>query len=168
MTNVLPPDAERALGRIYRARFIVAGSAVALLAALLSALSLLPSYLALHADEETPSEQTERVASAKDQEDIRRTQAILTVFAPLVEATTTPSAALARALSLRPSGVIVDHISYTPGSLVLAGLSKSREGVGIYRKALAADPTFSSVVVPIGDLAGAQGGRFSMTLSGRF
>ena len=90
------------------------------------------------------------------------------MFAPLVEATTTPSAALARALSLRPSGVIVDHISYTPGSLVLAGLSKSREGVGIYRKALAADPTFSSVVVPIGDLAGAQGGRFSMTLSGRF
>lgn len=168
MTNVLPPEAERTLWRMYRARYIIAGSSIALLAALLSVLSLLPSYLALHANEETASEQTERVASVKDQEDIRRAQGILTVLAPLVDATTTPSAAIARALSLRPAVVAIDHISYTPGSLVLSGVSKSREGVGVYRKALATDPIFSSVVVPVGDLAGAQGGRFSITLSGTF
>lgn len=168
MTNVLPPEAEKELWRIYRARFILAGSAVAIIAALLSALSLLPSYLALHANEETPSEQTERVTSAKDQEDIRRAQAILTTFAPFVQATTTPSLAVIRALSLRPAGVTVDHISYMPGSLIVSGASKTREGVGAYRKTLSADPLFSSVTVPVGDLAGSQGGRFSMTLSGGF
>lgn len=168
MTNVLPPEAEKELWRMYRARFLIAGSTVALLAALLSALSLLPSYLALHADAESASEQMERVSSAQDQEDIRRAQAIVTTFAPFVEATTTPSGALTRALSLRPSGVTVDRISYVPGSLVLSGASKTREGVGAYRKSLSADPLFSAVTVPVGDLAGAQGGRFSITLTGGF
>jgi hypothetical protein len=51
---------------------------------------------------------------------------------------------------------------------MIVGFSLARDAINVYRQALQADPHFKTVSVPVGDLAGTQGGRFSVTLSGDF
>lgn len=169
MTNVLPQETQREVWSMYRARFTLAGSAVALTVALLTYLSLLPSYLALHADENAFSEPASVGVGTRDQADIVRTQSLLSALKPLLAGTTTPSEVIQSALLLRPRGVVVDHITYTSGgTIVLSGVTPSREGINAYKNALLSDSHFKSVSVPVGDLVGAEGGRFSVTLSGVF
>jgi len=170
MSTVLPQEARRAVWRMYRARFIIAGSMVAILAALISAIALVPSYLALTVDAGgTPA--ANAAASASQQQDrdtIIQTQSLLSTLAPIVSATTTPTGITSEALALRPSGVSVDHISYESGTIVLQGSATTREAIDAYRQALDADADFTGVSVPVGDLAGAPGGSFSITLTGNF
>ncbi len=173
MSNLLPDDAKKEIWSMYRARFTVAGSYIAILAALLCALSLLPSYLALHADAGAgaTSSTSSNKATDTDHAAIVAVQSIVASLSPIVAATTSPAAAIAEALSLRPSGITVDHITYSggdPGTIMLVGSAATREAINGYRQALSADPHFKSVSVPVGDLAGAPGGRFSLTLSGTF
>lgn len=172
MSNLLPHEAQRAIWRMYRARFLIAGSLLALAVAGLSALSLLPSYLALHGGEtESASTTPERIADAQDHEAIVRVQSLLAALSPLVIATTTPSAAIAQVLSLRPPTITIDHIAYTEGEqggIMIVGSAATREAISGYRQALASDTHFKTVSVPVADLAGAPGGRFSIGLTGDF
>lgn len=173
MSNILPHEAKKAVWRMYRLRFIIAGSLVALLAAGLCALSLLPSYLALHAAdvESTASTTSSKVASDTDRAAIAFVRTTLTSLAPLVAATTTPTDAITQALSLRPSTILIDHITYAggnPSTIMIIGSAATREAINGYRQALSADPHFTTVSIPIGDLTGAPGARFSLTLSGAF
>lgn len=172
MTNVLPKEAKKAVRRMYRTRFIIAASLAALLAASFSALSLLPSYLALHAAEPVTVRPglSKSGASSADRAAIASIQAMLKALSPLV-GTTTPTAVIIRALSLRPSNITVDHITYpadNPGTILLAGSAATREALSGYRQTLSADPLWKTVSIPIGDLTGEPGARFSITLSGDF
>jgi hypothetical protein len=100
-----------------------------------------------------------------------RAQLLLTQLHPLLSATTSPSGAVAFALASRPSGVTIERISYTSGdegSLIIVGTALARELIEAFRAALSADPHFSDVSVPVGDLIGVGGGHFSITLSGAF
>ena len=172
MSNVLPKEAKKAVRGMYRSRFIVAGSLVALFAAGFSALSLLPSYLALHAAEEvTPQSGVSKSgANSADRAAIASIQTMLKALSPLV-GTTTPTAVIIQALSLRPSNITVDHIAYSAdnsGSIVLTGSAATREAINKYRQTLSGDAHWKGVSVPIGDLTGEPGARFSITLSGPF
>ncbi len=167
MTNVLPEPYQKNIWRMYRGRFVIAGAALALAAAALALLALLPSYLALHADENALSSAPTSGMGVRDQTDILHAQSLLAALAPLTLATTTPSQVVAEALALRPKGVSVDHITYTSGSVILDGAAASRESVNAYKKVLGADARFTSVSVPLSDLTGA-GGHFSLTLLGDF
>lgn len=158
---------------MYRARLVIAGSLICLAASALSALTLLPSYLALHSGEGFSSieDTVNRTTDREDRDAIIRTQLVLTTLSSLTHATTTPTEAISRALSLRPRDIKVDHIAYTagnPGALMIVGQAGLREAVNAYRQALNADPKWKSVSVPVGDLAGAPGATFSVTLSGDF
>lgn len=154
---------------MYRSRLVLAGSAVALAVAFVAYLSLLPSYLALHADENAVSQPVLAEGQAHDQADIVRAQSLLSTLKPLLAGTTTPSEVIQSALLLRPRGVVVDHITYTSGgTIVISGAAPSREGINTYKNALLSNSHFKFVSVPVGDLAGAEGGRFSVTLSGSF
>ena len=172
MSNVLPEQAAKVVWRMYRARFIIAGSLVAIAAAALGILALLPSYLALHVDQTAVTVASSTPSSDQsDRDAIVRVQALLSVLLPYTSATTTSTDGLARAHAARPRGVIVNHVSYTAGKsgvLVLTGLASGREGVNAYRTALSADPFFKGVSVPIRDLTGSDDGKFSVTLSGNF
>lgn len=160
---------------MYRARFIAAGSLVALAAAGLALFALLPSYLALHAAEgrassalRSPEKNSE---GQKERAELARAQSLLATLAPFASPTTTPSEAIDASLVLRPKGVIVDHIIYASGAsgeLVIVGTAPARVGINAYRQALESDPHFKTVSVPVADLAGAGGGRFSITVSGDF
>ncbi|MEK7156283.1 MAG: hypothetical protein AAB790_00560 [Patescibacteria group bacterium] len=172
MSNVLPKEAKKAAWRMYRARFVIAGSLVALAAAGLSALALLPSYLALHAAEpvSAPSNTAKSAGSETDRAALTSVRAMVETLSPLI-ATTTPAAAITQALSARPSAISIDHITYSadsPGMLILAGTAATREALGGYRQALSANSLWKTVFVPVGDLTGEPGARFSMSLSGDF
>ena len=158
---------------MYRARFIVAGSCVAIVAALFAGLALLPMYLALHSAEDLAAQSLPgKVSVTQDErQQIIRVQSLISTLGPFVFATTTPSEAIETALALRPKGVLVDHVQYSsgiPGEIMLVGSASTREGINTYRQALQSDPHFKTVSVPVGDLAGAKGGRFSVTLRGEF
>ena len=174
MSNLLPREAQRTVWRTYRARFVAAGSLVALGTAFLSGIALLPMYVALHTND-TPSTASSREIKTSEVQaaraDVLRAQSLLTTLAPYALASTTPSDVIAVALKLRPKGISIDHIGYTMGAqgeLMIVGLAPTREAINLYRQALQADPHFKGVSIPIGDLAGTQGGRFSVTLLGDF
>jgi hypothetical protein len=171
MSNVLPQEVQRAVWSTYRARFIIAGSLVVIIAAALAALALLPSFLALRSVPVPSVNAAPTAPNASDRDQINRTQSLLAELTPLVSATTSPVDIVSRALALRPSGVTVDHITYTsghPSVIMLVGSAAAPSEIDAFRAALAAEPRFTSVSVPVNDLVGAGGGRFSITISGNF
>ena len=157
---------------MYRARYIIAGSLVALFAAALAALALLPSYLALHAAEVADSAATSaKAASDADRTALASLRTMISALSPLAIATSTPTQAINHALSMRPAAISIDRITYTagdPSSIALSGASATREAINGYRQALSADAQFKSVSIPVADLTAAPGARFSLTLMGTF
>lgn len=172
MSNILPREAKKAIWRMYLIRFTIAASLVGLFVAALCALSLLPSYLALHASDISvvASDASQTSVSDADRTALLSIQTTLKALSPLI-ATSTPSAAITRALSLRPAGITIDHITYSTGNpsmIMLVGSTATREAISGYRQALSNDSHWKTVSIPIGDLTGEPGARFSITLSGTF
>lgn len=110
-------------------------------------------------------------SSGTDREEIARTQTLINELKPLASSTASVLGLLEAALLARPSGVVVENIHLTrgdPATLILAGSASSRDDINMYRTVLTKDPRFRSVSVPIGILAGTEGGRFTVTLTGDF
>ena len=173
MSNILPKDARLAVRSMYRARFIVAGSFVALFVAGLCALALLPSYLAIHAADirDVPASSSTKTASDADRASVSSIRTMLESLSPVLTATTTPSVVITKILSLRPPTIRIDHLTYSggnPGTIVVTGSAATREAINGYRQVLSSDPFFKTVSVPVGDLTGAPGARFSLTLTNAF
>lgn len=169
MSNLLPEKSQQKIGNEYRARFVMSGSALVIVAAVFTALALSPSFGVLFVTRPAAIEQANQMQQGKqDSTDIAAAQALAVVLAPVAAASSSVSSAIVEALGQRPSGVHVDSIVYTTGTLALGGAADSRTNIDKYRTALQADPDFSSVKVPVGDLVGAQGGRFTITLTGNF
>lgn len=139
--------------------------------ALLASLSMLPSYLALHAVASPGNSSPGSTSGDSDRTEIARAQSLLQVLGPLIAATTSPTKAISLALGRKGGGVRIDHITFTsgePDTITISGFAETPVKIDTYRKALAAEAFFKNVSVPVGDLVGAQGGRFSMTLQGNF
>jgi hypothetical protein len=157
-----------------RARFILTGAVVALVCAGVALLLLLPSYLAILFDMHNVAPAFTPVSPAQQTSDnnaIAHTNALLSVLAPIAAASSTPTDTILDALSLRPSGVRIDQITYntgTPSTIMLSGSADTNSEINAYQTALSADPHFASVSIPVGALVGTDGGRFSITLSGTF
>src|ERR1043166_7174449 len=172
MSNLLPDAAQQVIRREYRARFILAGAALAIGAALFTILALSPSYGALFITQPRVRAQATQLQQSKsDSADIARAQILMTQFSPVASASSSVTTAIRQAISDRPTGVRIDNISYTAGvsdTIALGGIAESREMIDKYRATLLADPYFTSVKLPVGDLIGALGGRFTITVAGHF
>lgn len=168
MTNLLPLEAEKAMWRTYRSRFVIVGSLVLLALSGLALCSLIPGYIAIRLAAPAAIEmpRAERDGS-DDPVSIRRTQALIETMAPLLSPTSSPSVALREALKEKPRGVTVDRVSYSTGRIVLSG-EGTRENIDAYRNVLVANKTFSAVSVPVSALVGRDGARYSLTLTGEF
>lgn len=167
MANVLPIAAQKRVWRMYRARFIIVGSFVLLGLSAIGGVALLPSYLALEIAAPAPVATSAPRNDTVDPVAIARTQALLLQIGPVVSATSSPSTTITAALAARPAGLVVDSIGYTsevPAKIVLGGTA-NRDQINAYRNALLATGRFSGVSVPVGALVGAEGGRFSITLT---
>ena len=171
MSNVLPNAAKKAVWSMYRARSIIAGSLMLLCVAVFAALVLSPSYVVLaiqHAN--VVPEQSGTPASIEDRAAIIHTQALIAAFSPLI-ATSTASTLIVQALALRPADISINHITATaghPGTLILSGSAVQIASISVYQNALRASKLFSTISVPVGDLAGTADGTFSITLSAIF
>lgn len=168
MANVLPITAQKKLWRMYRAHFIVALSGSLIVLALLTALLLVPSYLALRlaAPPVVASDKVQAPADrGADTIELARAQALLRALDPLLMATSSVVADISQALSERPAGVSIDHITYTADNrqLTLSGTA-AREKLNAYRDMLAGHERFSSVSVPVSALVGTGGGHFAITI----
>src|SRR5262249_47284766 len=160
MANLLPFGYQRMLRRALWARFVVAGSAVAILCALVAFLALLPSYFSVRIGlSGVPGAPLPAaVASSSDQASLHSLRTLTQLFAPLVAATTTPTDAIGVALAARPSGIALDTITYTrdatgaAGQLVLSGSAENADAIAAYQRALSDDSRFSGVAVPVGAL----------------
>ena len=153
---------------MYRARFFMVGSLVLSAVAGLALLTLIPAYLALAVV--APSTDVEHTLEGERIEDptaIARAQALVTAIGPLLVATSSPTEVLSTAIGAKPSGVLIDRVSYRAGQLVLSG-SASRESIEAFRTALAVDTRFSSISIPVSALVGRDGNRFSITIAGSF
>lgn len=173
MANVIPPDLQKNMRANVRARFMLTSAFVALVCAALVLLMLLPSYAALVQGDSKTSGVAPISASqqALDKAALGQANALLAQLSPIAHATTTPSMAVSEALSLRPKGVSVNQVMYTagtPATLVVIGTAGASSEISAYRNALASSTVFTSATVPVGALIGADGGSFSITLSGHF
>lgn len=170
MANVLPPEIQDRTTRYENARLMIAGSVVAVIAAALSVLAFVPAYMAVQIEGDSSAENdVPRAAHIQSlTAELAGAQAVVNSVAPIVSATTTPSAALAAALALKPPTVSIDQIVYSPGVITLSGVARTDADIDAYRAAVAQDPRFTGVTVPVSALLGASGGSFSMQLSGAF
>jgi len=170
MSNVISQDARKTVSRMYRSRFMIAGSLAGIACSVLSALALLPSYLTLRAADATASPSAGGALSDTDRAALAQLQGQLQILRPLFATTSSPVALLSSTLARRGAGVRIMHITYTsgtPSTFTFAG-EATPSALDTYRKTLVDAKLFESVSVPVNDLISAQGGAFSMKLSGTF
>jgi hypothetical protein len=172
MANLLPETAQKKIHAEYRARFLLAGSFLAMSVALFTALALFPSYAVLFVTRPAAAAQASQVQQSKqDAADVAVAQALAFQLAPSASASSSISTALLDALGKRPGGVHIDSIVYvggTPATIAVGGVADSRDMLDKYRTALQGNSRFTAVNLPVGDLVGVKGGRFTITLSGKF
>jgi hypothetical protein len=169
MSNVLPLPAQKTLWAMHRARFLIVLSLALIALAILALVALIPSFVALEANTLSEEELTAQGSSAAEhQKSMTKSQQLLTAVVPIITSTSTPAAAIERALSLKPKGTTIQRIRYIASSktIQLAG-SGTRDALTTYRTALETDGTFTSVSVPVAALVGSNG-QFSITLGGHF
>lgn len=169
MTNVLPPEGLHARRKETRARFVLVGSLVLIVCAAIAMLALLPSYAIVRTGASEKSAQG-GVADEVEKNEIVRTRLLLSGLLPVASSTVSLLEVLDQAIRARPSGIFINNIIYKrdPASLILFGSASSRERIKAYRDALAKNAYFKNASVPIQDLTGSDGGRFTLTLTGSF
>ncbi len=169
MANVLPLDAQKKIASEYRARFVIATAIAIAATALLLALALVPSYLAISLAA-PPIRDAVSAEHAQNPQVVARTQMLITQFMPTLAATTSPRALISAAIADRPSGVTLDHFVYSAprtgksAEMLITGVA-ARDKIAAYRDALEADPLFATVSVPVSALVGGGSGDFSATLT---
>lgn len=171
MSNLLPIPERKRVWALYRARFLIVLALILMALALLAGLALVPSYIALEIVAPPPSDAAPtHTANAPDPAGLARAQTIMRVLLPALSATSSPSSLIATVLAAKPTGVTITQVTYSTlsgSSLTLSG-SGTRDKVSAYRDALAGDPQFTSVSIPVSALVGSGEGRFSLTLTGAF
>jgi hypothetical protein len=173
MVNVLPPRAKKELLRLNRAHFVLVGSIAALVGALLAFLALLPAYtitLFQHNISEVASTAPLTTEDENERAELLRSRSLVRQFSPIASGTNSSFEAIMAALEMRPEDVLIQNIRYTRdgGSMVIRGIALNRADIIAYRDLLSEDARFENVSVPASDLAGNEGGQFSMTLTGAF
>lgn len=179
MSNVLTGEAQKRARRYFKAHFILTGSLILIVGALLVFFAFTPAFLRLHQLKGSflIDGQASTTVSALDVEQSRievlRAQALLEQFKTSSAYTRPTIAALEKALQARPSGVSIREIQYTvevsgESTLILRGIASERVQINDYRNALSREDVFAEVSVPVGAFAEAEEGRFSITLTGTF
>ena len=176
--NLLPGDTKQALANMIRSRFLLTGSIVLTLAALLSMLALVPALLfahapqaALFAAESDETKVSEGNQMKIDRESVQHTRALLTELSALGQLKRSLSDTIALVSTLRPSGVVLGTIVYSSGkvsTLTVSGSAPNRDVINAYRTSLSQSGRFDTVSVPVAALVGALEGRFTITLTGAF
>lgn len=170
MTNVLPSFAKRNRATRIRARFLVVGGLVGILAACVGALSLVPAYVMVRAGTASaPTKESTGLDAQATRAEAAKTRGMLEVLAPFRSDSSIVQGALLPLLAHRPSGVSIDRIEFSEGARIsVSGSLESRDALNEFRTSVAEDAErFASVSVPVASLIGTEEGRFIMTVEVR-
>ncbi|MDO8521700.1 MAG: hypothetical protein Q7S08_00220 [bacterium] len=179
MSNVLPKETLQVEWSRFRTRLVLVGSLILLATAALSGAALLPAHIALQIEEKNAAQQSVNKSGVlsdavqqvrSERNDVMRAQVLLDSVSPIVSATSSPTEIISAVLALRPSSVRIDRIIFVSGekgTITIDGTSQGRESINQYREALSGSSRFEGVSVPVGALVGAEGGKFTITLSGK-
>lgn len=173
MANLLTKASEKRLRRAQRARLLLLLAYSVFGVSLGIVCALVPASIALYYGTRSASDTVGAAPpTAQDRAAYQEVREIVFALKPLAAATTTPTEAILSALTLKPSSISIDHISYQAGGAVgtiaLSGVSLEPSALNAYRAAISADPHVVNASVPVGALIGADNGRFTMTIMGRF
>jgi len=173
MSNVLPPASLREVRRMNTERLLLVGSLLLIVCAAIAFLVLVPSYAIVRAESDLPevSHESISIADKAERDDIFRAQLLVRDLWPIASSSTPILEVLNEVLRERPVDVVVRRINYergNPGTIILSGSAPSREKIQAYQGALARNPSIKSANVPLQNLAGSDGGHFTLTLTGKF
>lgn len=171
MTNLLPEKERSVISWDMLHRMLLSSSLLLLGAGVVTLLALAPGLLFFVMGVSGAQVTAASSGKSADTSAIAQTQALVSQVAPAIATTTSPTRAIVAALSLKESGVTIDHITYSadnPSSLIMSGSASVKDSVNSYRAVLAADGRFLSVTVPVSALVGADSGKFTITLTGKF
>lgn len=176
MSNVLPAAAQKEIWKLHRARFVLVGSLVLLAGAFVALLMLLPGTIAsgiLNGGDSRTSDGASLtvIQTENERNEMLRARILLSQLYPLASSTAPAFEAITAAIKVRPKGALVHDLRYTrgdTGKIIITGTAADRTAISAYRTALDEISYFESISVPVGAFAGAEGGRFSITLTGTF
>lgn len=156
---------------MYRSRLVLVTALALLVLAAIAALFLIPSYVALRVA--APPVPDAQVSTGEEQDilTLQRTQFLIRDLEKTLVVATSSMKVVEEALALRPSGIRVLRIAYERveggGRLTLSG-DGTRDTITGYRDALTRSGKFTGVSVPVGALVPAEGGAFTIVVSGHF
>ncbi|MDE2188803.1 MAG: hypothetical protein KGJ35_03710 [Patescibacteria group bacterium] len=172
---LLPEQSTKTLKREYRVRFLVTFIFFVSVSIAVATVFIVPSYLqaTIRSDEETQfvtanSAKTNNANNADIRDQLASAQSLSELFSSFM--TPALSQIILRIADLRSSGIAINSIaiSYTGSNtahVVLNGTADNRDHLVAWRQVLQSDNHFSSVNVPISDLAPSSNLHFSLEMS---
>lgn len=160
MLNLLPEQQKKKVVREYTKRIWTIVFEGVMGVTIISAVFLLPVYLMSYGvysaasktkvDLEARIAESRRNSSEETIKDVYGTISILDKFKPSAE----PGKLIESAISDKPAGISLDHISYTPSKdnppvLDIYGQAKTRANLVTFSERLKINSNFSSVYIPI-------------------
>jgi len=179
MRNLLPNRVKQQLRTEYRLRLSIVGLLLFSVALLMAGVFLVPSYLLSASDkmvvedrmrfaEQGPAPQEaessiERLELAQLQVELLSTLQKSTLF----------SDRLIQIIEQKPAGVRIGIFFYTTrdegeNMLTLSGVAETREDLLSFERSLKSEPDFSSVTLPVSNLAKDRDLSFLVTIKGSF
>lgn len=177
LTNLLPPERQRALSRDYLLRLGVVAAILATALFISAGLLLLPSYVFLTqsaAAKEDRLAGLESVLSTADEKALSAQLAALSSDAAVLTAlgkTPSASATIRAALSVSRPGVVLSGFSYapaagkTPRTLALSGIAVTRDALRTYQLALQSAPFAVAANLPVSAYAKDSDIPFTITVT---
>lgn len=177
LTNLLPPERQRALSREYRMRLGIVAVLLLTSLAFADGLLLLPTYVLLTQSasaKQANLENVESVLSSADEKALAAHLAALSNDAvTLIALGKAPSASaiVRNTLAIPRSGVMLESFSYTPaapkisGKLAISGTATTRDALRSYQVALQGAPFVASADLPVSAYAKDADIAFTITVT---
>lgn len=177
LTNLLPQERRRALSRDYLLRASVVTAVLATVLFLSSAVLLIPTYVFLRGNANAKMADTvriESVLSSSDETALSERLAILSANAASLTALSNArsiSAIIRDILSIPRPGITLLSLSFAPsrdknsGTIIVSGLSATRDSLRSYQLALQDAPFALSAVLPVSAYAKDSNIAFTITVT---
>ena len=140
--NFLPELDRKRVVAEQRNRALLIGAVTSLFVAGVAFLALLPATLVSYeqrVQDEFAALESRSDQLRKDRVEAQEAQELIAALLPIATSTTRVPRVIEQALSLRPSGVLVEAVSYSGGEVytaIISGVSESRDALNAYRAAL--------------------------------
>ncbi len=175
--NLLPQKEKMENRREYFYRFSAGLTGAVLASLLIGGFALLPSYILIKIKQAELKINLVSLKNLNGADDGAEVYKILEATDQRVDFLSPQpalflTAAAEKIAGRKPAGVRIDGLSYHPqepaqtwsAAIALTGLATSREALVAFVKALQAEPTFSSINVPVSNFAKDRDIEFSLTL----